>query len=229
MTSSEPNRTGGAVVPTSAERSFYRVARAVLVGACRLWFRLRVEGTHHVPAEGPVILAPVHRSNLDTPIIAATTRRMLRFMGKDSLWARHGAIGAVLSALGGFPVARGTADREALRRCQDVLESGQPLVLFPEGTRRSGSVVADIFDGPAFLAVRTGAPIVPIGIAGSELAQPRGGRWIRPVRVHVVVGAPILPPDGGRSTASRRAVRGLTATLQAELQRLLDLAEERRN
>lgn len=216
-----------AVLPTRGEQAFYKVARGVLVGACRLWFRLRVEGTHHLPRSGPVILAPVHRSNLDTPIVAATTTRMLRFMGKDSLWSHSRVVGRLLDALGAFPVARGTADREALRRCQDVLESGQPLVLFPEGTRRSGPVVEDVFDGPAFLAVRTGAPIVPIGIAGSELAQPRGSRWIRPVRVHVVVGAPIRPPEGG-TRMSRRAVREITAKLEGELQVLLDLAESRR-
>lgn len=216
-----------AVLPTRGEQAFYKVARGVLVGACRLWFRLRVEGTHHLPRSGPVILAPVHRSNLDTPIVAATTTRMLRFMGKDSLWSHSRVVGRLLDALGAFPVARGTADREALRRCQDVLESGQPLVLFPEGTRRSGPVVEDVFDGPAFLAVRTGAPIVPIGIAGSELAQARGSRWIRPVRVHVVVGAPIRPPEGG-TRMSRRAVREITAELEGELQVLLDLAESRR-
>ena len=216
-----------AVLPTRGEQAFYKVARGVLVGACRLWFRLRVEGTHHLPRSGPVILAPVHRSNLDTPIVAATTTRMLRFMGKDSLWSHSRVVGRLLDALGAFPVARGTADREALRRCQDVLESGQPLVLFPEGTRRSGPVVEDVFDGPAFLAVRTGAPIVPIGIAGSELAQARGSRWIRPVRVHVVVGEPIRPPEGG-TRMSRRAVREITARLEGELQVLLDLAESRR-
>ncbi|MBM3684414.1 MAG: 1-acyl-sn-glycerol-3-phosphate acyltransferase [Actinobacteria bacterium] len=229
MTEAQGSHPVRGVVPTSAERGFYRIARAVLVGACRAWFRLRVEGSHHLPEHGPVILAPVHRSNLDTPIVAATTRRMLRFMGKDSLWARSRAIGAVLSALGAFPVARGTADREALRRCQEVLESGQPLVLFPEGTRRSGPIVEDIFDGPAFLALRTGAPIVPIGIAGSEEAQPRGGRWIRPIRVHVVIGAPLVPTVGGGSTTSRRAVRELTATLQEELQRLFEMASDRRS
>lgn len=219
--------SGSTAVPTPGERAFYRVARGLLVGACRVWFRLRVEGTHHLPRSGPVILAPVHRSNLDTPIVAATTTRMLRFMGKDSLWSHSAAVGRVLSALGAFPVARGTADREALRRCQDVLESGQPLVLFPEGTRRIGPLVEEIFDGPAFLAVRTGAPIVPIGIAGSGLAQSRGSRWVRPVRVHVIVGAPIQPPErSGRS--SRGAIRELTATLQTEMQSLFDEAEARR-
>jgi 1-acyl-sn-glycerol-3-phosphate acyltransferase len=211
--------------PSRAARAFYGTARTVLVGLCYLWFRMSVEGRHHIPTRGAFILAPVHRSNLDTPIVAAVTRRPLRFMGKDSLWASHKVVAWVLSALGGFPVARGTADRDALRRCQAILEAGQPLVLYPEGTRKRGDVVEEVFDGPAFLALRTGVPIIPVGIAGSEAAQGRGATWIRPVKVRVVVGPPIRPAraETGRAT-SRRAVRALTEELQQAVQTQFDAA-----
>ena len=95
-----------------------------------------------MPTAGGFILAPVHRSNLDTPIAASVTTRPLRYMGKDTLWRSNRFFAWVLSALGGFPVVRGTADREALRRCQVILETGQPLVLFlraPAGRARSWS------------------------------------------------------------------------------------------
>jgi 1-acyl-sn-glycerol-3-phosphate acyltransferase len=212
--------------PSRGARWFYWAGRNFLVAFCTIWLRMRVEGKEHVPAEGPFILAPVHRSNLDTPIVAGVTRRPLRYMGKDSLWKGHRFFGWVLSALGGFPVSRGTADRDALRRCQVILDSGQILVLFPEGTRRFGPVVEDLHDGPAFLACRTGVPIVPVGIGGSEQAQQKGRKFIRPVKVRVVVGPPLSAPprDGGRAT-SRRAVKELTEQLQAELQALFDQAE----
>ena len=119
------------------------------------------------------MLAPVHRSNMDTPFASCVTRRRLRFMGKDTLWKRQPAAW-FLSALGGFPVTRGTADREALKRCIAVLQAGEPLVLFPEGERKSGPTVQPLFDGAAYVALKAGVPIVPVGIGGSEAVMPKG-------------------------------------------------------
>src|SRR3954468_15985463 len=86
-------------------RALYFVARAIVTGFTRLWTRLTIDGRDNVPRRGAFVLAPVHRSNIDTPIAACVTRRRLRFMGKDSLW-RHQPAAWVLSALGGFPVVR---------------------------------------------------------------------------------------------------------------------------
>ena len=99
-------------------------------------------------------------------------------MGKDSLW-KFAPIGWLLSALGAFPVTRGTADREALKRCIAVLEMGEPLVLFPEGTRQSGPMVMPLFDGAAYIAVKAGVPIIPLGIGGSEKVMPKGKKMRR--------------------------------------------------
>ncbi len=205
-----------------ASRAFYYVARAIVTGFTRLWTRMRVEGREHVPTGGAFVLAPVHRSNMDTPIAACVTRRRLRFMGKDSLW-KHQPAAWLLSALGGFPVVRGTADREALHRCIAVLEAGEPLVLFPEGERKSGLVVQPLFDGAAYVAIKAGVPIVPVGIGGSEAVMPKGARFIHPSKVRVIVGPPITPPPsvtGAR--VPRSAIRDVTAELHATLQRLFD-------
>ncbi len=203
----------------------YSVARAIVVTFCRVWFRVRADGLEHVPAEGPFILAPVHRSNLDTLIVAVVTKRRLRYMGKDSLWKARW-IAWLLSALGGFPVTRGTADREALIRCMEVLRGGEPLVIFPEGERKSGPVVQPLFEGAAFLAARCQVPIVPVGIGGSERAMPKGSKMIYPRRVHVIIGPPlrVAVPEGGKRIP-RDAMKGLTAQVEGELQRLFDLAQ----
>lgn len=209
------------------ELAFYRAVRALVAGFCRLFWRLSVEGVEHVPVDGPFVVAPVHRSNIDTLVVAAVTRRRLRFMGKDSLW-KFAPIGKVLSALGGFPVHRGTADREALRRCIEVLRGGEPLVIFPEGTRQSGPHVQPLFEGAAYVAVKTGVPIVPVGIGGSERAMPKGSKTIRPVKIRIVVGEPLHPPavpEGER--APRRAVHELTEQLHERLQALFDTAQAR--
>lgn len=170
-------------------------------------------------------MAPVHRSYIDTPIAAAVTRRRLRFMGKDSLW-KWRAPGWVLSALGGFPVSRGSADREAFRRSIDLLKAGEPLVLFPEGERKSGPVVQPLFAGASYVAVKAGVPVIPVGIGGSERVMPKGVRLPRPRKVVVIVGAPLMAPtsaNGGR--APRDAVRALSDRLYDELQRLFDAAD----
>lgn len=208
------------------EHWLYHVVRTVVVAFCRVFWRETVEGLEHVPAEGPFVLAPVHRSNVDTPLAAIVTRRRLCYMGKEAVW-KYKWVGRFLSALGGFPVRRETVDREALRRCLAVLERGEPLVVFPEGRRREGPVVQDLFEGAAYLAIRAQVPIVPVGIGGSDRAMPKGARMLRPVKVHVVVGPPLQPPrtEGGR--APRRAVAELTAALQVDLQRLFDEARKK--
>ena len=181
---------------------------------------------NHVPASGPFVLAPVHRSFMDFALVARVTRRRLRYMAKDSLW-RIGLLGRLLSVLGAFPVHRGAADRDALRRSVEVLEAGEGLVLFPEGTRRFGPVVEELYEGAAYVACRTGAPIVPVGIGGSERAMRKGKRLPRPVKVHVVVGPPLVPPAPSDGRVSRRAVHELTEQLRAEVQRLFDEAQKK--
>lgn len=208
------------------DRAAYQTVRAIVVGFCRTWCRMRIEGKHHVPAEGPFLLAPVHRSILDTPISSGVTRRRMRFMGADKYWASK-PFGRLLSALGGFPVTRGSADREALQRCISVLQQGEPLVLFPEGERKSGDAVHPLFEGATYIAVKAGVPIVPVGIGGSERAMPKGAKFIRPHRVRVIVGPPIQVPTGLSGKAQRDAMRELTQVLHAELQRLLDEAQRR--
>jgi 1-acyl-sn-glycerol-3-phosphate acyltransferase len=167
----------------------------------------------------------VHRSNVDTPLVALMGRRFVRFMGKDSMW-RYGFSDWFFTSMGGFPVHRGTPDRDALRSCERLLADGQALVIFPEGTRRSGPVVEDLFEGPAYLAAKLQVPIVPVGIGGSEGAMPKGARGIRPVRISIVVGEPIAPPaptDSGR--VGRKGVRALSDQLRSRLQALFDEAQ----
>lgn len=204
-----------------ASRVFYVVVRSLVVAWCRVWLRLRVHGRDNLPRTGPYVLAPTHRSNLDIPAAAAVSRRRLRYMGKDTLW-KFRPVGAMFSALGGFPVVRGTADLEALKRCVEVLRRGEPLVLFPEGTRRSGPFVSDLFDGAAFVAVKAGVPIVPVAIAGTEESMGKGRRGISRGRCVMVIGAPLRDTifDGNR--ASREELADITGRLQERLQVLLN-------
>lgn len=208
--------------PTRFQRGFYALVATIVMGATRIWFRARVEGLEHVPAERPFILAPVHRSNIDFALtVGVTGRRRMRYLAKDTIW--KGFFGRIWTALGAIPVHRGSADREALTTCIGVLEAGEPLVMFPEGTRQSGPVVADLFDGVAFVQARSGVPIVPMGIGGSERAMPIGARFPRPSRVVIRLGPPLEAPEpGARGRVARSAIHGRTAELRSVLQDLLD-------
>ena len=208
---------------TPNELRFYAGVRAVLLGFARFWLRLTARGTENVPSEGAFILSPVHRSNLDFLLVLIATDRRMRFLAKDSLW--KGVWGRIFTALGGIPVARGSADREALRTCIEAIEAGEPLVIFPEGTRQYGPEVHPLFDGPAYVQSRTGVPIIPVGIGGSEAAMPKGSKGIKRQKVRVVVGEPLEAIETEGSKARRAAVKARTAELHEVVQDLFDQAQ----
>ena len=208
-----------------SQRLIYVVLRVFAVGLAKVYFRVELTGTRNLPPSGGYIIAPAHRSNLDAVLIQVVTRRMIRLMGKDSLWKAGRFWSWLLTGLGGFPVARGTADRLALRTAQHLLEQGEPVVLFPEGTRQSGPVIQALFDGPAFLASRTGVPIIPVGIGGSEAAMGKGAKLPKPRKITFVFGAPLLPPEREGGRAPRRQVQELTAELHGRVQEVFDDAQ----
>ena len=211
---------------STGSRMFYRAFRLLVVFLARSYTRTTIIGRENIPSTGAFLLAPIHRSNIDTPLAAAVTTRRLRFMGKDSIW-KFRPVGWILSSLGAFPVSRGTADREALRRCIAVLEAGEPLVLFPEGTRQSGPHVHPLFDGATYVAAKAGVPIIPVGIGGSERVMPKGSKMIYPRKCVVVIGTPIPTVTNNAEKMPRSALKELSAQLSTELQRLFDDAQER--
>jgi 1-acyl-sn-glycerol-3-phosphate acyltransferase len=220
----------GSAEPTFVSRAFYQFVRALIVGAAKLLVRMEVDGRANIPAEGAFILAPgAHRSNIDTFVVSVVTRRRMRFMGKDSLW-KHAASDWFFSSLGGYPVNRAAADREALNQTLAIVEAGEPVVMFPEGTRRTGPTIdaEDLRDGVAYVASRAQIPIVPVGIGGAERVMPPKARYLRPSKMVMIVGEPIAPPplkESGR--VSRGAVRDMTEELRTTLQALFDESQRR--
>lgn len=184
------------------------------------YFRVTVRGREKLDQPGPLVVAPVHRSNLDSLMVPALSRRRLRALAKESLFEIK-PLAWYLSALGAFPLARGTADRDAMRASRVVLDRGEPLMVFPEGTRQSGRQVGDLFDGTMWLAARSAATVVPVGIAGTEAALPPNARLPRRTRCAFVVGEPIPPPAG---RPSRRVISELTSELKVRLQAANDQA-----
>ena len=204
----------------------YGVVRFLIWLVAKLLWRISFEGLENVPRTGAFVMAPVHRSFIDFGLVSGATRRPLGYMGKESLW-KNKYFGAFITHLGAYPVNRGAPDRESLRRTLELLENGKPLVLFPEGTRRSGPVIEHLHEGASYVASKAGVPIVPVGIGGSERALPKGKALPRLVKIHILVGEPLVPPpiaEGARHP-SRRALKEFTVHLQAVLQDLFDRAQ----
>ncbi|HTW10284.1 MAG TPA: lysophospholipid acyltransferase family protein [Acidimicrobiales bacterium] len=211
-------------LPSRNELAWYQFCRALLFGPSWLVWRPLLLGRENLPQTTPYIVAPVHRSYIDTVLTAFITRRRLRFMAKSGVFAKPWAA-KLFGSLGGFPVNRGTPDRVALRNCEAALAAGEPVVLYPEGRRSSGPELGPLLGGPAFLALRAGVPIVPVGIGGSERAMPPGAKWVKPVRIMMIIGRPIWPPPlSGAGRVPRRLVAEMTEHLRAELQAVFDQA-----
>jgi 1-acyl-sn-glycerol-3-phosphate acyltransferase len=214
-------------------RVVYGMARFLLLPLVKVIYRFRVTGAENVPLEGPVVIAPNHKSFYDSFFVGLATPRHLRFMAKKELF--EGRSARLLSALGAFPVRRGEADPEALETARMVLRDGGVLALFPEGTRhRDPDELRAPRRGAGRLAIEAGAPIVPCAISGTERLFV--GFLPRPVRVQIAFAAPIpaadleatpeaaadlienqVWPEVERQFRTLRAKQGLIAALLAAL------------
>ena len=228
-------------------RMFYSTARRLCLLISGPYLRQRIRNRSHLPAEGPVIVAPGgHRSNLDTLLVGMAVRRSPLYMAKDSLFKSR-FWSSFIRAFGGFPVARDKLDRRALETAVEVLERGDVLIVFPEGSRQEGPKLQPLFVGVAWLSAKTGAPVVPLGIGGSQKVMPIGKIMPRPHRIRMILGEPMPPPKtggsavgssaagesaagksaaGGSARASREARDAFTKNLSEKLQVLFDEAQE---
>lgn len=170
----------------------YWFARAILQPFFHLYFRVTRIGREHIPAEGPVIIAANHRSFLDPFIIGTMARRPMYYVAKKELF-RNRLQAWILNSLGAFPIDRGAADADAMGTAREVLDRGDILLIFPEGTRIRPGALGDAKRGVGRLGLETGAPIVPIAIIGTENVR-RGWR-VRPHKIRVRAGAPLRFPQ----------------------------------
>lgn len=168
---------------------FYRVAYAIVGLFVRLVYRITVTGLENVPAEGGAIIVANHLSYLDPPLVAVVLKRPIRFMAKGELF-RFRVFAAVLRGLGAFPVNRVGVDRAAVREAINTVTSGQLLGIFPEGTRSKDGMLQRGHAGAALISIKTGVPVVPVGILG--LGRKARGQGLRR-QIRVAMGKPMLP------------------------------------
>jgi len=169
----------------------YWLLRALLQPFFHVYFRLARIGREHVPESGGVIFCANHRSFLDPFVIAMIARRPMYYVAKRELF-EHRLLAWLLGALGAFPVNRGAADQDMLATAKAILERGDAVLIFSEGTRIRPGALGRPKRGVGRLALETGVPVVPVAVIGTEAVR-RGWR-IRPHKVRVRVGSPLTFP-----------------------------------
>ncbi len=151
---------------------FYKTVRAIVRVAVKFMFRAKVVGAENIPAEGAVLLCSNHTSMLDIPLLIALCPRPINFMAKKELFAFK-PLGAIFRAMGAFPVDRGGRDVAAIRRSCALIDKGNVLGVFPEGTRhRDCKAPREVKSGVAFIAMKTGADILPVSIYKEKGTHP---------------------------------------------------------
>ena len=192
--------------------------------------RVRIEGQlDEIPREGPVILAANHISNADAVILGAwltkSLGRRIHWLGKKEMFDWP-VVGYVARNGGIHPVDRGAADVDAFRTAERVLREGHILMIFPEGTRSPTGELQKPRDGLAMLALRTGAPIVPVGISNTDRVWPKGKLLPRPGRHATMrVGTPFRLADELPAGLDRRSAK--TAATDLIMHRIAALVDPR--
>jgi 1-acyl-sn-glycerol-3-phosphate acyltransferase len=207
---------------------FFWPGTAISGFLARVLWGARVEGEEHIPRSGPFILVSNHTSNLDPEFlgwaIGFRTRRLIHFMAKIEM-RRWPVIGWLATQSGVYFVRRGEGDRAAQRYSLEALAAGRPIAMFPEGTRsRDGHLKAGK-SGAALLAMRSGAPLLPVGIAGTHRLFPGDSKLPHPSRIVIRVGEPFTLPHVPDGRIDREALAAGTALIMATIAELLPEAQ----
>ncbi len=200
-------------------RLFYYAANAAMKVLLIALTRWRVEGKENVPRKGPLIIVANHMTYVDPPLLGASVPRRITFMAKQELF-RPSLMGIVVRAYGAFPIRRDKLDREALRHAFGLLNKGQVLGMFPEGKRSFPCHLQEMQPGTAFIAARSGVPIVPVGISGSEQVKGLGFIARRP-RITVRIGRSFILPSGDNNRLNRPGLNQHSSLIMKRIAELL--------
>jgi len=176
----------------------YWVMRALFIVFFRLFGSWEVSGHGHVPEAGAVLITPNHLSFLDPPLVGCALRRPGWFMAKAELFKIPG-LRWLIRGMHAYPVKRGVPDRASLKQTLAYLKNGEIVCVFPEGTRSVTGELGPVEMGIGMLAVKTGAPVVPVGIRGTDRMLPRDAKRLYRAKIRIRFG-PVLqlePPAPG--------------------------------
>lgn len=203
----------------------YAFGRFVIAPLAKLLYRPHVVGRRNVPKSGAVILASNHLSFIDSVVIPVVAPRRIQFLAKSHYFEGSGFMGWItrtfFTSIGAVGVRRGAGrdSQDALEVSKGILEGGNAFALYPEGTRSRDGRLYRGRTGVAWLALTTGAPVVPVGLIGTERLQPVGSKVPAFAKVTVAFGKPIDVSTFGPAS-SGKARRQATDAIMAEIQRL---------
>jgi 1-acyl-sn-glycerol-3-phosphate acyltransferase len=192
-------------------RFVYRFLRLIARMLCVLWFRIRVEGRHHVPSQGGGMLLSTHQSGLDPILVGLACNRNLNFLARSTLF-KNPAFSFFLKIVDSIEIDRERGGLSGLREMLSRLRSGKVVLLFPEGTRTDDGSIGVVKPGFFPIAKRSDVPLIPVAIVGAFECMPKGSKWIFPKPIAVVFGKPIQPEDY-RNWSEEQAVRAVAASL----------------
>lgn len=199
---------------------FYYVSRVIVRMLLILLTRWRVRGKENIPSQGPLLIVANHLNNADPPLLDVSLNRKVVFMAKEELF-RSRFLSYFIRGFGAFPVHRGRLDKQAFRQADQLLAQGLALVMFPEGKRSKSAQLQPASSGSALIALRSGAPILPVGITGTE--KIKGMTWIlRRPQITVNIGRPFYLPSVS-SKLTKVELAQLTNSIMAEIAELLPL------
>jgi 1-acyl-sn-glycerol-3-phosphate acyltransferase len=189
----------------------YRFARSIWRAYFRVFYRWQVVDRENVPDTGSVLLVSNHISNLDPPLVGSGIDRKVRFMAKAELF-QVSVLGWFLRKVGAFPVKRGAGDRNALRTVFKILDEGEVLGMFPEGTRSKSGEVEEAHSGAAAFALRSQATLIPVAIVGKY-------KRFRPIKV--VYGQPVDLSEFYGQKTSKEVLHAATHKIMGAIEQLI--------
>lgn len=185
----------------------------------KLLFRFQVSGQKNVPEKGGVILACNHISYLDPPALGAASPRVVSFMAKEELF-RIAIFGGFIRRLNAVPLKTHSGDIGTLRWALRELQAGGVVTIFPEGERTADGQLGKPLKGVGLLAVKSGAPIVPAFIEGSNRALPLRAKFIRLKKVRLYFGRPFYSGEVSGQLKREDLYQAIAERTMAEIKRL---------
>lgn len=207
---------------------FYQLAHALVQPMITLWWRPTVTGLENFPTHGPAIIAANHLANVDSFIVPAVAPRKVRYIIKADFWHKKGLAAKIqqrfFESIGSVPVERGSlrAAQGSLESALGVLKEGGVFGIYPEGTRSKTGKLGKARTGVAWLVEKSGAPVIPVGLVGTEKLFVKGATLPHPrqARVQIKFGAPVDFSDIDRTLPENQRRKIITERIMTEIQKL---------